>query len=1122
MAEYNVNIQLRAKTQQAEKALADIEGQVNSITKSTEKANRSFAGLGKGVKAAQKVGASLKDIGLKGAFARGGLAAVALQLGKFGTAAQLTTGFAAKLTTGVGALVGKVTGAAAGFGTLGAAIAGTGQAFELATQASAATGQALSGVIQQLGAMPATWGAAAVAAMAFAPQMFSAGKAINKAVGKEAERQIAATVNQIGGLNQQVKFTASSFKELVEKSNLNQLNAQLADARHQLGEYRSDTQEAVKAAQQLATVLKLQKAEQQAITDLARQAQGLRSESVERRATNTYNVIQRRKKFLAEEAKAAQESARATRERDEALSREAREKTAATIKKRQEALEAEARRVRESIKANYELARAQDILADKRANAVLEAARQRRMAGTTMYGPGGAGPATASFAANAEAARQVDAQNKAFAEGARKRIEWEKKVNEISTSLQKELNSLRTKHRRERYFREIKLAEQAAKYVEGLERKAAQRAESLALGVGFPLLFGGGVGSVAGGALGSVLGGQGFGGQIIFSAIGQQIDTVVANIAKLGQALNPLTLDLDAVTTAAGISGTALEKYLKELESTAGKAKAAEEAQKALAAVVGDEGIDALEEFGEATQNLSNAFDRAMSRMAAGVARLINSIPGFLQFTSNLERGGVLQRALASTDPAQAGNLQLLEQARVGAGGVDIGKYESAIEALIRTQRTIEAGGGNAQDMTILKRQLEVDKARVALTRAGNDLADDAVFKARQQLQIKEHALRIEEVSQKDLTRTARNAEFEKLALRDERERVQLANDRAAALSKAAKKGAKEGERVTKEVALLKIRNGLTSTMLTLDTQIADAKRQGRVEDVEALQRSKVLLQGMAKEEELRVRIKDAGELAAKVDENNLATRTELAKLDQGKSDRIQAETEAVQSTLNGLDMQLEKVNAVSDSEKDALQLRQIELDLLGRNITLTERERKEIQGKIADIRAATEARKEEEFIQQNINNLVNTAGQQFTNLFQTLINGTNSWNDALRNTLNTLANALLNFGISALGGADRVGLFSILAGTFDGGRAKGGPVASGRSYMVGEQGPELFMPKASGTIVPNNALGGGAGNIVVNVDASGSSAEGDSNQQKQLGEAIGIAIRQELIKQQRPGGLLA
>ena len=44
----------------------------------------------------------------------------------------------------------------------------------------------------------------------------------------------------------------------------------------------------------------------------------------------------------------------------------------------------------------------------------------------------------------------------------------------------------------------------------------------------------------------------------------------------------------------------------------------------------------------------------------------------------------------------------------------------------------------------------------------------------------------------------------------------------------------------------------------------------------------------------------------------------------------------------------------------------------------------------------------------------------------------------------------------------------------------------------------------------------------MVNVDASGSSVEGNANEQKQLGEAIGVAIRQELIKQKRPGGLLA
>ena len=50
---------------------------------------------------------------------------------------------------------------------------------------------------------------------------------------------------------------------------------------------------------------------------------------------------------------------------------------------------------------------------------------------------------------------------------------------------------------------------------------------------------------------------------------------------------------------------------------------------------------------------------------------------------------------------------------------------------------------------------------------------------------------------------------------------------------------------------------------------------------------------------------------------------------------------------------------------------------------------------------------------------------------------------------------------------------------------AMGGPVSSGSPYVVGEQGPELFVPHASGTIVPNNKLGssggGGSGGVTVN-----------------------------------------
>ena len=87
--------------------------------------------------------------------------------------------------------------------------------------------------------------------------------------------------------------------------------------------------------------------------------------------------------------------------------------------------------------------------------------------------------------------------------------------------------------------------------------------------------------------------------------------------------------------------------------------------------------------------------------------------------------------------------------------------------------------------------------------------------------------------------------------------------------------------------------------------------------------------------------------------------------------------------------------------------------------------------------------------------------------------------------------------------------------------KADGGPVKGGNSYIVGERGPELFSPGVSGMITPNHALGGST-NIVVNVDASGSSVEGDKEQGRELGRLISVAIQSELIKQKRPGGMLA
>jgi lambda family phage tail tape measure protein len=86
---------------------------------------------------------------------------------------------------------------------------------------------------------------------------------------------------------------------------------------------------------------------------------------------------------------------------------------------------------------------------------------------------------------------------------------------------------------------------------------------------------------------------------------------------------------------------------------------------------------------------------------------------------------------------------------------------------------------------------------------------------------------------------------------------------------------------------------------------------------------------------------------------------------------------------------------------------------------------------------------------------------------------------------------------------------------------AAGGTMQTG---VMGEAGPEAIMPLSRG---PNGKLGvassgSGSTNVTVNVDASGSKAQGDSTKSEQLGRAVSQAVQDELLKQRRPGGLLA
>jgi phage-related minor tail protein len=84
-------------------------------------------------------------------------------------------------------------------------------------------------------------------------------------------------------------------------------------------------------------------------------------------------------------------------------------------------------------------------------------------------------------------------------------------------------------------------------------------------------------------------------------------------------------------------------------------------------------------------------------------------------------------------------------------------------------------------------------------------------------------------------------------------------------------------------------------------------------------------------------------------------------------------------------------------------------------------------------------------------------------------------------------------------------------------------PMANGIGLM-GEAGAEAILPlrRGSNGKLGVESSGAGIGNIVVNVDASGSSVEGSQQGGRELGRVISVAIQSELIKQKRPGGLLA
>lgn len=156
----------------------------------------------------------------------------------------------------------------------------------------------------------------------------------------------------------------------------------------------------------------------------------------------------------------------------------------------------------------------------------------------------------------------------------------------------------------------------------------------------------------------------------------------------------------------------------------------------------------------------------------------------------------------------------------------------------------------------------------------------------------------------------------------------------------------------------------------------------------------------------------------------------------------------------------------------------------------------------------------------QGIADFVTTGKIQFADLCASILA------EIARMLASKAVTTFIQLGMSAFGGGSiptgsGIDFNTAVATGAIAGRASGGPVHKGRAYRVGEDGEETFVPNTNGTIVPN---GGDAQpqnievNVTVHADGTGDVNTNDANK---MGKQLGQSIKQVLVNELRPGGVL-
>jgi hypothetical protein len=694
----------------------------------------------------------------------------------------------------------------------------------------------------------------------------------------------------------------------------------------------------------------------------------------------------------------------------------------------------------------------------------------------------------------------------------------------------------------------------------GREAQQRQR-DALSSGIiggAFPLLFGQGIGASVGGgvggAAGGLIGGQfGFGLSLVGTALGTSFDALAKDAAELGAALDSVTGDANAVAKAAGLTGTDLGRLIEKLEQAGDKTQAMALATQELEEIVGKQGVKALRDFSATAEQMGRDLEALSTRIKALFAGIANVVfPP--ETTKRIEETKAIERARKSTDPRiqQAVKDYFDESNFEGLGlkeGVDarLAARQKILDLVKQEQDEMLRIRSLTEDVAQKEREktaenetsLSIARARLIVEKNNGDILNATVEASLRAIAAEETRLK--------LIKAAGDARLIELALTEAATRkAEIDNQIKAAREALARKTARAESKAAESKALSLQRDILRErlNLFNVDEQIA---RVG-LDRLSVLQREQdaTMVRYLAETQILEAARKDALNRNKVKEDEALINELYDARLLKIRKAAILAlsESKAAQDRLRA-EQQIADLRAAAGFDPLALVDRTQPYGMYGAPEKLmdfsTGAELNAIVKQEVALARVLEKYKEIGQAAQLTSELVTTG-------FLDMVTGTKSVEEVFADFLRNLAEMLMktaqqmiaqyiaigiarafglgqspaigtrasDFNLTGFGNLESIG-GNVFAGFADGGNP---PV--GRPSIVGERGPELFVPKSSGTIVPNHALGGGGVKVeTINITVENTGESLSPKAQKQIAGQVQGIVLSTLANERRSGGML-